>query len=87
MGHNLLPHQAWPVPAPVHPRVAPLQSPFWSFWQRLLEGKAKRSYVKSATIESSFLPLVGASGPIRGTYLITVTPGGLSSLPLGKPEE
>ena len=45
-------------------------------------------WIKSATLESGYFPLTYANGaPFRGAYYLTVTPGGLSSVPLPPAEK
>ena len=79
---NLYPHSAQEIHL-ADPRVEPVQSWFWKYWEDLYYQDQKTWWVKSATLESGYFPLVYANGSsFRGAYYLTVTPGGLSSLPL-----
>lgn len=81
--HDAYPHMAVELPPTgplaVHPWWRPLQV-------RLLEGWEKRTApdspwaVRSVTTESTYYPLVDAAGrPVRQTFRLVLTPGGLSS--------
>jgi hypothetical protein len=79
---NSMPHHAEQLTFG-HPLIQPLQYPFWNYWESFYIGRNKNPLVKSATVESNYFPLVYADGsPFRGSYYLTVTPGGLSSVPL-----
>lgn len=79
---NKYPHHAQEITS-AHPLIAPLQDPFWNYWENFYRGRSKTPLVKSATMESNYFPLVYANGsPFRGSYFLTITPGGLSSVPL-----
>jgi hypothetical protein len=79
---NSMPHHAEEITFG-HPLIQPLQDPFWDYWESYYTGRNKNPLVKSATVESNYFPLVYANGlPFRGSYYLTVTPGGLSSVPL-----
>lgn len=81
--HNLNPHAAVPLP-----RMGPLAvHPWWRKPQaRLLESwergtaEGSRWAVRAATTESTYFPLVDSEGkPVRKTFRVVLTPGGLSS--------
>jgi hypothetical protein len=81
--HASQPHVAVPLPAAgplaVHPWWRPVQSWLLARWER---GTADRSAwaVRSATTESTYFPLVDGTGqPVRATYRLVLTPGGLTS--------
>ena len=79
---NNYPHHAEEITV-AHRLIAPLQDPFWDYWENFYTGKSTSPLVKSATAESNYFPLVYANGaPFHGSYFLTVTPGGLSSVPL-----
>lgn len=81
--HGVFPHTAIPLP-PVGPLAV---HPWWRRLQaRLLEGWERHTAedqpwaVRSVTVESTYFPLVDARGePVRHTYRLVLTPGGLSS--------
>jgi hypothetical protein len=78
---NTYPHHAWKLES-ANPWIEPFQEPFWNYWEDLFRGK-ENAVVKSATLESNYFPLVYADGsPYKGSYFLTITPGGLSSVPL-----
>lgn len=80
--HNSLPHRAQEIDTS-HPWVQPFQKAFWNYWESSYFLRSKDPWVKSATLESTFFPLVNADGtPFRGSYFLTLTPGGLSATPL-----
>jgi hypothetical protein len=81
--HATQPHVAVPLPSggplAVHPWWRPIQAWLLARWET---GTAADSgwAVRSATIESTYFPLVDSSGrPARATYRLMLTPGGLSS--------
>ena len=79
---NSYPHSAQEIHM-TDPRLETIQSRFWKYWEGLYYQEEKNWWVKSATLESGYFPLIYANGtPFRGAYLLTVTPGGLSGLPL-----
>jgi hypothetical protein len=79
---NQFPHRAHAIHA-ADPRLEPVQAWFWKHWEGLYYQEEKTWWVKSATLESGYFPLTYANGaPFRGSYYLTVTPGGLSSVPL-----
>lgn len=52
------------------------------WWHTLFFQEEESFLVKSATLESTHFPLVDRSGdPFVGSYLLTITEGGLTSLP------
>ncbi|MBS0652972.1 MAG: hypothetical protein JSR39_05520 [Verrucomicrobia bacterium] len=70
--------------------LAPLTSPlgfferfFWRQWSKNFNNYYTSKWIKSATLESNYFPLTQASlKPYCGSFLLTITPGGLSSIPL-----
>jgi hypothetical protein len=81
--HATQPHVAVPLPSggplAVHPWWRPVQAWLLARWET---GTAADSSwaVRSATIESTYFPLVDAGGrPVQATYRLTLTPGGLSA--------
>jgi hypothetical protein len=79
---NFYPHSAQEIHM-TDPRLEAIQSRFWKYWEGLYYQEEKNWWVKSATLESGYFPLIYANGsPFRGAYYLTVTPGGLSGLPL-----
>ena len=81
--HASRPHMAVPLPAvgplAVHPWWRPVRSWLLARWER---GTADGSTwaVRSATTESTYFPLVDAAGrPVRASYRLLLTPGGLTS--------
>jgi hypothetical protein len=79
--HNAYPHLAQTVS--MEPLLLkPFQKRFWDFWENIYYLRGKSWWVKSATLESAFFPLVQPDGsPFQGSYYLTITPGGLSSAP------
>jgi hypothetical protein len=81
--HATQPHQAVPLP-PGGPLAVP---PWWrgvQSWllQRWETGTAAHSSwaVRSATIESTYFPLIDSAGrPARATFRLVLTPGGLTA--------
>ena len=52
----------------------------WDKWETLFFQEDTCSWIKSATIESNYFPLLSRnSQPFRGTYLLTINFGGLSA--------
>jgi hypothetical protein len=81
--HNTWPHVAIPLPPggplAVHPWWRPVQAWLLARWETGTAADSSGA-VRSATIESSYFRLVDAGGqPVRATYRLTLTPGGLSS--------
>jgi hypothetical protein len=81
--HATQPHVAVPLPSggplAVHPWWRPVQAWLLARWET---GTAADSTwaVRSATIESTYFPLVDAGGrPTRATYRLMLTPGGLTA--------
>jgi hypothetical protein len=81
--HNTRPHVAVPLPSggplAVHPWWRPVQAWLLARWET---GTAADSSwaIRSATIESTYFPLVDAGGQsLRATYRLMLTPGGLSA--------
>ena len=84
---NQLPHRAQVI-AVMDPRLEPVQAWFWKQWEAIYYQDETNWWVKSATLESGYFPLTYANGaPFRGAYYLTVTPGGLSSVPLPPAEK
>jgi hypothetical protein len=81
--HNTYPHVAVPLPPSgplaVHRWWRPLQARLLRGWERAsVEGRPWA--IRSLTIESTYFPLVDAAGnPVRHTYRLVLTPGGLSA--------
>ena len=81
--HAAYPHVAVPLPPSgpltVHRWWRPVQRRLLSAWERL-SGDERPWTIRSATIESTYFPLVDAAGqPVRHTYRLVLTPGGLSA--------
>jgi hypothetical protein len=81
--HNAYPHRAFPLepvgPLAVHPLWRRTQERLLERWEA---GTTEGSpwVIRAATTESTFFPLTDAAGqPIRRTYRLTMTPGGLSA--------
>jgi hypothetical protein len=80
--HNALPHVGVLLPRvgplSVHPLWRPLQVRLLAYWER--RGGDGAWAVRSATIESTYFPLVDPDGkPLSHTYRLVLTPGGLTS--------
>jgi hypothetical protein len=80
--HASLPHAAVPLPPTgplaVHPWWRPLQSRLLEAWEKGAEGSGWA--VRSVTTESTYYPLVDNAGrPLRRTFRLVLTPGGLSA--------
>lgn len=80
--HAGYPHAAVPLPPSgplaVHPWWRPLQARLLEAWEKGAEGSGWA--VRSVTTESTYYPLVdGAGQPLRRTFRLVVTPGGLSA--------
>jgi hypothetical protein len=81
--HNGYPHVAVPLPPSgplaVHPWWRPIQARLLGDWERIsTEGKPWA--IRSLTVESTYFPMVDPVGnPVRQTYRLVLTPGGLSS--------
>jgi hypothetical protein len=81
--HNTMPHRAQELSRGTNPVIHRVQERFWSFWEGKYFQTVSEPWVKSATLESNFFPLVREDGvPFRGSWFLTITPGGLSSVPL-----
>lgn len=80
--HNTYPHLAQEIS--VNPPILEnYQQAFWSYWEKGYFQQGKYWWLKSATLESQFFPLVDRPGkPFKGAYYLTITSGGLSSVPL-----
>lgn len=60
---------------------------FWRMWSKNFNNYYTSKWIKSATLESNYFPLTQASlKPYCGSFLLTITPGGLSSIPLLGPK-
>jgi hypothetical protein len=82
---NRFPHRAQAIHL-ADPSLETVQAWFWKYWEDLYYQEEKNWWVKSATLESGYFPLTYPDGaPLRGAYYLTVTPGGLSSVPLSQP--
>jgi len=81
--HGTYPHVAVPLPPmgplAAHPWWRPIQARLLRDWERIsTEGRAWA--IRSLTVESTYFPLVASDGtPIRHTYRLVLTPGGLSA--------
>jgi len=54
----------------------------WAKWENLFLQEQNCAWIKSATLESNYFPLVSRKGkPFCGSYLLSVNTGGLSALP------
>jgi hypothetical protein len=81
--HSTQPHLAVPLPPSgplaVHPWWRPLQTRLLAAWEKA-SPEGSRWAIRSVSSESTYYPLVDASGrPVRETYRLVLTPGGLSS--------
>ena len=81
--HATYPHVAVPLPPAgslaVHPWWRPVQRRLLGGWERW-SGEGRPWAIRSLTVESTYFPLVDATGtPVRHTYRLVLTPGGLSS--------
>ena len=84
---NQLPHRAHVIAA-VHPRLETVQAWFWKQWEGIYYQEEENWWVKTATLESGYFPLTYSDGaPFRGAYYLTITSGGLSSVPLPPSEK
>jgi hypothetical protein len=81
--HSTNPHVAVPLPPggplAVHRWWRPIQARLLADWERVsTEGRPWA--IRSLTVESTYFPLVDRAGkPLRHTYRLVLTPGGLSS--------
>ncbi len=79
---NLYPHRAQEI-ALSNPALEPLQKSFWAFWENAYYQTSENNWIKSATLESNYFPLIHPDGkPFQGSYFLTITAGGLSATPL-----
>ncbi len=81
--HGSQPHLAVALPPggplAVHPWWRPVQSWLLDRWEKGTTADSSWA-VRSATIESTYFPLVDAAGqPVRATYRLVLTPGGLTA--------
>jgi hypothetical protein len=81
--HSRLPHVAVALPPSgplaVHPWWRPIQSRLLDGWERV-SAEGKPWAIRALTVESTFFPLTDAAGqPLRHTYRLVLTPGGLSA--------
>jgi len=81
--HGALPHQTVPLscggPLAVHPWWRPIQARLLEAWEKGTES-GSGLWVRSATTESTYFPLVDGSGrPMRRSFRVVLTPGGLSA--------
>jgi hypothetical protein len=80
--HNRFPHIAVALPhmgpLSVHPLWRPFQRRLLAYWEGRSDGGSWA--VRSATLESTYFPLVDPDGkPITRTYRLVLTPGGLTA--------
>lgn len=79
---NKYPHRAQKI-ALSNATLEPLQDSFWSFWEKNYLQTEESRWIKSATLESNYFPLIHPdSRPFEGAYFLTITAGGLSATPL-----
>jgi len=79
---NTYPHHAWELHSS-HPWLEPYQKQFWNYWENYYRQEQRNSWVKSATMESTYFPLTKSDGTaFQGAYFLTVSSGGLSAVPL-----
>lgn len=72
--HNRLPHEGHSIPFSSHFYTA--------CWEKLFYLSWKLPGIKSATLESNYLPLVDQKhAPLPRSYFLILTSGGLSSIP------
>lgn len=81
--HAAYPHVAVPLPPSgplaVHPWWRPVQRRLLGGWERV-SGEGRPWAIRSLTVESTYFPLVDSTGtPLRHTYRLVLTPGGLSA--------
>jgi hypothetical protein len=83
--HNRLPHQAVPLPPvgqlAVDPRWRQLQESLLARWERR-SAEGSPWLLRATTTESTYFPLVEpmpGGKPLRRTFKLTLTPGGLTS--------
>ena len=81
--HGSYPHVAVPLPRSgplaVHPWWRPIQARLLSGWE-WMSTEDKPWAIRSLTVESTYFPLVDRVGnPLRHTYHLVLTPGGLSA--------
>lgn len=81
--HSRMPHAAVALPPSgplaVHPWWRPIQTWLLDGWERV-SPEGRPWAIRALTIESTFFPLVDGGGqPLRHTYRLVLTPGGLSS--------
>jgi hypothetical protein len=54
----------------------------WPYWEALFFQETTSIWIKGATLQSVYFPLVDKEGkPFEGSYFLTITEGGISSLP------
>ncbi len=81
--HNTYPHRALPLepvgPLAVHPMWKKTQERLLQRWESGTE-EGSAWVVRSTTTESTFFPLIDPAGqPVKRTYRLVLTPGGLSA--------
>jgi len=81
--HASYPHVAITLPPSgplaVHPWWRPIQRRLLGGWERV-SGQSRPWAIRSLTVESTYFPLVDSVGnPVRQTYRLVLTPGGLSA--------
>ncbi len=80
-------YNAFPVEATVLDPPSSLrfffESFFWDKWKKTFSDYYTSKWIKSATLESNYFPLTqSTSEPYCGGFFLTITPGGLSSIPV-----
>lgn len=78
--YNRLPVEATSL-LPLSPLRGIFERFFWNQWKKHFADYYASKWIKSATLESNYFPL-HLEGPCCSSFLLTITPGGLSSIPL-----
>lgn len=77
---NVADYQSFPVEAFPLSEKKSWKSFFWKLWTDAFSEKDSSNWIKSATLESTYFPLINAScEPYVGSFYLTVNTGGLSS--------
>lgn len=78
-----IPENPHPLKAYAFAKEQSAVPPFvWKCWESLFLQETSSMWIKSATLESTYFPLIDNQGkPFQGSYLLTLTEGGLSSIP------
>ena len=68
------------------PIPSPFPSPFFNtlvfkYWESFFSIKANSFWIKSATLESNYFPMIDENGEaFEGTFLLTISNSGLSAI-------